>query len=169
MEEFRDVIGHEDLFQISNTGILFSKRSNRVLKQNDMNGYLAHVTKIGGRKGRYVVLKIHQLVAKAFIDNPENKYYVNHKDGNKYNNHVDNLEWVTFSENIQHAYDSFLIIHPKGEDVINSKLTEDQISFAKENYIPRNKSFGLRALSRNFGVSHETLRNALSGKTWNHL
>lgn len=50
-------------------------------------------------------IKVHRLVALAFITNHNNKSEINHIDGNKQNNHIDNLEWVTHQENQQHAWD----------------------------------------------------------------
>lgn len=169
MEEWKDVVGYEELFSISNRGRLFSKRTNRILRLNPVNGYLSHVTKIGGRQGIYKCLKIHQLVAKAFKENPNNYPVVNHIDGDKFNNCEDNLEWVTISGNVQHAFREGLVIPRKGEECPNAKLTEELINFCKENYIPRDREFSIAAMSRRFGVNRATLGRAIRGDTWNHL
>lgn len=48
-------------------------------------------------------IRVHKLVAQAFIPNPDGKSEINHIDGNKRNNCADNLEWVTAKENQNHA------------------------------------------------------------------
>jgi HNH endonuclease len=60
-----------------------------------------------------VLYRMHQLVASAFIPNPEDKPHVNHKDGVRNNNKLSNLEWVTRAENMQHAYDTGLNTNKK--------------------------------------------------------
>jgi len=62
-------------------------------------GYLA-VTIFKDGKGK--TIRVHRLVAIAFIPNPLNLPQVNHIDGDKKNNRVDNLEWCTNHQNSSH-------------------------------------------------------------------
>jgi len=93
------------------------------IKNEDTTGYfISSLGRFKNKKGvimkdykphhsGYIYLRVnikkyalHRLVALVFIENPENKPYVNHIDGNKINNKLENLEWVTCSENNLHAH-----------------------------------------------------------------
>lgn len=104
-ERWVDVQGWEGLYQVSNKGRLksFKDKSNgRILSNKNKTGWYFNVVLCKkGRKDKSV--KLHRLIAEAFIENPEHKPQVNHKDGNKQNNLAQNLEWVTPKENIRHA------------------------------------------------------------------
>ena len=97
-------------YSITSDGKLYSNVSNKYLKQYvTMKGYCGISIRPNGRKGKCITLKIHRLVAEAFIPNPDNKPFVNHIDGNKQNNNVSNLEWCTAKENTTHAIQHGLI------------------------------------------------------------
>lgn len=72
-------------------------------------------------KWNYITISIHRAVAQAFIKNPNNKPCVNHIDGNKFNNVQSNLEWVTYSENIQHAKKNNLL-RPNNKAVLQFSI-----------------------------------------------
>ena len=107
-EIFKDIEGYENLYQISNLGIvkaLGNGKSNnskeRILKQiKDKNGYLFVNLYKQGKKIQYYV---HRLVAMAFIENPNNFRELNHIDEDKTNNCVSNLEWCTREYNIKYG------------------------------------------------------------------
>lgn len=95
-EVWKDVIGYEGYYRVSNHGNILSCRQNIIMKQKITKGYRM----IGFTKNKkHKSYSVHRLVAKHFINNPENKREVNHIDENKLNNHISNLEWVTSKEN----------------------------------------------------------------------
>ena len=95
-----------DGYKVSNYGRVLSlakttirgRKYDKILSASKKdNGY--YTVSINGNN-EYV----HRLVAKAFIDNPNNLNEINHKDEDKSNNRVDNLEWCT--KEVINIYDS---------------------------------------------------------------
>jgi hypothetical protein len=165
--EWRDVVGFEAYFKVSSCGQVFSKRSNKILKQwLRKNGYMTVAVRIGGRNGQSYCFKIHRLVAEAFIPNLENKPMVNHIDNNRSNNHISNIEWCTAKENAQHCVKSGN--HPRlsGEDNGQAKLTKDQVEYIRKVFKPRDKEFGARALGRKFNVNKTTILSVVNNESW---
>lgn len=121
-EIWKDIVGYEGLYQISNFGNIRSKKLNkqgRLLSPFISNsGYYAIVLDI--KKRDFKLNYIHRLVATAFITNINNLEQVNHIDGNKLNNNVSNLEWCSRSDNIKHAIKKGLIT----KESVNERITK---------------------------------------------
>jgi hypothetical protein len=112
-EIWKPILGYEGRYEVSNLGRVLSVRADSFLKPNTMNhGYVCVHLYSGGKQTR-VVKTIHQLVAKAFIDNPYGCREVNHKNFLRSDNRVENLEWVTRRENVRHAIDGGRRIYPE--------------------------------------------------------
>jgi len=108
-EEWKDVVGYEGLYKVSNFGRVKSmgteNKSHLEKIKNQRfpkNGYLlVSIWKDNKEKK----LLVHRIVAKHFLVNPFSKLTVNHKKGIKIDNRVWQLEWATQSENSKHSYD----------------------------------------------------------------
>lgn len=108
-EIWKDVIGYEGLYQVSNLGriksLVFKNRMTTIKREKILSiqktGNYDHI--ILYKNGKQINHLIHRLVAEAFIENKNNYKEVNHKDENTRNNNVDNLEWCNHKQNINYG------------------------------------------------------------------
>lgn len=101
IEEWKDIIGYEGLYQISNFGNVKSVRFDKeklLLPQTNSKGYYFVVL---CDKTKRKQIQIHQLVAIAFLNHIPCKMelVINHINFDKKDNNVSNLEIVTNREN----------------------------------------------------------------------
>ena len=102
-ETWKEISGYEGLYEVSDLGRVKSLKHGRekILKPiKHTNGYL-HVNL--HKDGKVKSTLVHRLVAKAFIQNPNNLKTVNHKDEVKTNNVASNLEWMSIADNINYG------------------------------------------------------------------
>lgn len=152
MEEiWKDITDYEKIYQVSNIGRVRSlnrldsigkKRKGNIMKISIGSGgyFRVNLCKNGKRKPT----EIHRLVAKEFVDNPKNEKVVNHMDGIKTNNIYTNLEWCSLRDNNIHAYEN---------DLLNTKLSKEDIAEIRRVYIPRHEIYGLKALAKKYKIS----------------
>ena len=168
-EIWKDIVGYEGLYQVSNLGRVKSLKKYKplIMKQNlDNTGYYMVGIRKDNKQTRYLV---HRLVAQAFVLNNNNKPHVNHINGVKTDNRSINLEWVTHSENVKHAYDMSLTSKRCGENNTFHKLTEKDVIFIRQNFKPYSKDFNRKTFAKMFNISVANIKSILAGRLWKHL
>lgn len=153
-------------YLVTSWGRVFSLRSKELTPQVGKRGYRALRTT---QKN----LPVHRLVARAFIPNPDNKPYINHKDGIKTNNNITNLEWCTAKENYHHAINTglaesraiwkFAPIPKKGD---NAKFKIEQAQRVVD--LIRNKGYTYTKAGATEGMSYSTVAHIMTGRRYVH-
>jgi hypothetical protein len=170
METFKDIIGWEGFYQISNLGNVkslprfsdnhsgFKKNlKGKILKaQISKTGYYVVDLKHNSKRKTF---KLHRLIAIHFIENTFNKGFINHINGIKTDNSIGNLEWVSVAENNKHA----VIIGLKNDYGVNnskSKLKKEDVLFI------RNSNLKLSELAAIFNMNQSGISKVRLYKTY---
>lgn len=182
IEEWKDIVGFDGQYQISNFGRVkslkcyFKSVGIRILRPSfDKDGYVQVILVKGGQRFNR---RIHQLVANAFIDNPENHPVPNHKKGIKTDNRASQLEWVTHSDNIKHSYEVLGRIgktnmkgrigadHPLSKKLIQkSKLGEVIATYNGTAEAARETGFGRKGI----GKACQGIKKSYKGFKWEYI
>lgn len=177
-EIWKDVVGYEEYFMVSESGRIFSKRTNKILKliKGKTGGYLQFSTRLHGRKSKAKMFKVHVLVCEAFngpMPNEIQKYAL-HWDDNKENNHYTNLRWGSLSENVRDSIrnGTFRTLKLEGEQNGSSILKEKDVlniyfGFNLLPFIKREDRIAY--LMQMYDVSRGTIRSIIEGRAWKHL
>ena len=170
-DRLKAVDGYEGLYSVSRDGQVWSHRKERFLCSGDNGkGYrFVHLFK-DKQSSRFYV---HRLVASAFVDGECDGKIVNHIDGNKSNNVAENLEWVTPSENMQHAWKHGMclvwdkqVAAVKEYNKTKRALTDDQVRQIKAMH---SNGHSQHSLARQFSVGVGTISTMLKGKSYKEV
>lgn len=166
IEIWKDIIGYEGIYQVSNLGNVKSLGRKSLTEYYDINlkekilkkgvdswGYFAVKLYKNGTKKSF---KVHKLVALNFIENKHLKPQVNHINGVKSDNRINNLEWVTSKENMIHAHKIGLM--NKRIDIVCKKVIDTNSGMIFDS---------IRSASNYSLIKYGTLRAQLSGENKN--
>ena len=127
MEEIWKETPEFNRYKFSCNGEVWDKQKQRNVyeKYYDETGNYGIIT-LMDNNGEWVTLRLHRLIAKIFIPNPDNLPCVNHRDENKHNNSVENLEWCT------HDYNNNYGTHNErvGDSNRNGKLSKQVAQYS---------------------------------------
>jgi hypothetical protein len=167
-EVWKDVPDYEGLYQVNNFGNVRSyhnfgyelKKEPRTMKPlKTRDGYL-YLTLC--KDTVHKNMKVHRIVAMAFIPNELEELQIDHINGIKTDNRVSNLEWVTPKENTLRSVR--LGLKPRGEKHGNSKLTYSQVERIRDLY--KTGQYSHRQIGKMFGISHSVAGKIIRNELW---
>lgn len=177
-EQWRYVANTNNRYLVSNMGRLLttgyrgSKRCSIMKPAKDANGYYRTMMLLNGK---LKTIKLHRVVAEAWIENPLNKLQVNHINFERDDNRVSNLEWATPKENSYHSKINGRFLNNGNSDYLPlargskngmSKLNEEQVKEIRQKFKPR--IYTREMLAKEYGVSHHTIKDAIL-RRWKHV
>lgn len=162
-EIWKDVVGYEGIYKVSNYGNLISVKKNKRMSLCQNLGYPRVSLCNEGRKNN---VNVHVMVMAAFVGKREEGIVINHINGIRSDNRLCNLEYCTQSHNCSWEFQSGRR-SLKGEKNTQSKLTESQVLEIVE--IRKVNKTPYRQLAPMYDVHFTCISNIFNGHNWSYL
>lgn len=142
-------------YTISKNGIVKKVGRKQPMAQRPQKGYMiVQLTTPKGKKN----IRVHRLVAEAYIPNPQKLPYVNHKNGIRHDNRWTNLEWCNATHNVRHS-----ISMGTAAQIKQRLLTQEDLKMIRG---LRTEWFGPTKIARVLGLPYYPVLNYLQGKNY---
>lgn len=167
IEEWRPVVGYEGLYEVSNLGKVASLNYNGTGNRKELKPIKTHHGYLNVRLykgGTWRGVRVHRIVANAFVPNPDNLQEINHKDENPANNVASNLEWCSHKYNCNYGSR----IERQRNSMTNGKLSKAIVSILPDGTIEEYPS--MAEASRQLNCSQGRISDCCLGKikTYHH-
>ncbi|MDR6301265.1 HNH endonuclease [Mesonia maritima] len=156
---------------LSNKGRVMNyvkSKNGSILKGSQINGYKVVNTRLKSDKRQNFY--VHKLIAKAFLDKPEDAIFVIHKNYDKLDNNLSNLAWVNRKqwEDHQNKNPKVIAKRTSGQRTY-TKLTYAEATILKRKLLDPNRRTRLKVLAKQFGVSEMQLHRIKTGENWGDI
>lgn len=159
MEQWKNVVGFEGIYEVSNHGNVRAIKSGK-LKKITIDKTTKRPFLNLWQNNKQFVVRVHKLVMEAFIGKRPEGMECCHNDGNAFNNHLDNLRWDTpknnYADKIKHGTTN------RGERCATAKLTLEQVrAIRKDDRLQR-------FIAADYNIAESMISRIKNGVRWQH-